>query len=139
MTSAKKVGKSTSTPTFGDLVDRLIAIKTAKSELAAREKALNDEKEQIEADLRAMMIEQGTTEVTVNGKRVSFKIKLLPKIVNGAELWEFVKKHNRYDLYYARLKTAEYEELYHLNKDRPLPGTEVVESPEISIRSVSVA
>lgn len=139
MTRAKKVGKSTSTPTFGDLVDRLIAIKTAKSELAAREKALNDEKEQIEADLRAMMIEQGTTEVTVNGKRVSFKIKLLPKIVNGAELWEFVKKHNRYDLYYARLKTAEYEELYHLNKDRPLPGTEVVESPEISIRSVSVA
>lgn len=131
--------KSAQTPTMGDVVNRLVAIKDEKSELAAREKTLNEEKDQLEADLLAMMQEQGTAEVAVAGKRVSFKMKPFPKITNGAELWKFVKKHDRYDLYYARLKTAEYEELYHLNKDKPLPGTEVVEKVEISIRSVSTA
>ena len=126
-------------PTFGELVNRLVEIKEEKSEMAAREKELNAERDSIEASLRDEMVQQGTTEVTVNGKRVSFKTKLSPKITDGAALWKFVKKHDRYDLYYSRLKLAEYEELYHLNKDKPLPGTEVIETPEISIRSVSQA
>jgi hypothetical protein len=123
--------------TLGDIVNRLLAIKEEKSTMAAREKTLNEEKEQLEKDLLAMMQEQGTAEVAVAGKRVSFKIKPLPQIENGAELWKFVKKHDRYDLYYARLKVAEYEELYHLNGDKPLPGTKVTEKVEISIRAVS--
>lgn len=125
--------------TLGEVVKRLIAIKDEKAVMAAREKTLNEEKERLEADLLIMMQDQGAAEITVAGKRVSFKMKPIPKIVNGAELWKFVKKLDRYDLYYARLKTAEYEELYHLNKDKPLPGTEVIEKAEISIRSVSVA
>ena len=125
--------------TMGDVVNRLVEIKDEKSTMSAREKTLNEEKEQLEKDLLAMMQEQGTAEVAVAGKRVSFKLKPLPQIENGAELWKFVKKHDRYDLYYARLKQAEYEELYHLNGDKPLPGTKVVEKTEISIRSVSVA
>lgn len=123
--------------TMGDLVRRLVEIKDEKAELATREKALNSEKDQLELDLLAEMQAQGTAEVAVAGKRVSFKLKPFPKITNGAELWKFVKKHDRWDLYYARLKTAEYEELYRLNKGQPLPGTEVVEKAEISIRSVS--
>ena len=124
---------------MGDVVKRLVEIKDEKSAMASREKSLNEEKDQLEIDLLAMMKDQGTAEVAVAGKRVSFKMKPFPKIINGAELWKFVKKHDRYDLYYARLKVAEYEELYHLNKDKPLPGTEVVEKVEISIRSISAA
>lgn len=125
--------------TMGDVVKRLVEIKDEKSVMAAREKKLDEERNTLEADLLRMMQDQGAAEVAVAGKRVSFKMKPFPKIVDGAALWQFVKKHNRYDLYYARLKVAEYEELYHLNKDKPLPGTEVVEKAEISIRSVSVA
>ena len=144
MARAKKldtevVAPAPTKPTMGDVVKRLVEIKDAKSALSAQERTLNAEQAQLEIDLLAMMQEQGTAEVAVAGKRVSFKMKPFPKIVNGAELWKFVKKHDRYDLYYARLKTAEYEELYHLNKDKPLPGTEVVEKAEISIRSVSTA
>ncbi len=133
MPRAKKV----ETKTLGAVVDRLVSIKEEKAAMALREKDLNTEKENLEKDLLAMMVEQGTAEVTVHGKRVGFTIKPVPQIVNGAELWKFVKAHDRYDLYYARLKTAEYEELYHLNKDVPLPGTKVVEKTEISIRTVS--
>ena len=135
--TAKKVQEQAPVKTMGEVVNRLLAIKEEKSQMAAREKSLNDEKDQLEADLLAMMQEQGTAEVAVVGKRVSFKMKVLPKITNGAELWKFVKKHDRYDLYYARLKQAEYEELFHLNKDKPLPGTEMVEKAEISSRSAS--
>lgn len=125
--------------TLGDIVNELVDIKDQKAALSQQEKALNERKEALEADLLVLMQEQGAAEVTVAGKRVSFKMKPRPKIVDGAALWKYLKKLDRYDLYYARLKTAEYEELYHLNKDKPLPGTEVVTEPEISIRSVSVA
>lgn len=125
--------------TLGDIVNDLLSIKDQKAALAQQEKVLNERKALLEADLLVLMQQQGASEITVNSKRVSFKLKPRPKIVDGALLWKYLKKLDRYDLYYARLKTAEYEELYHLNKDKPLPGTEVVSEPEISIRSVSVA
>lgn len=134
-----RTAKTKSKVTMGTVVKRLIAIKDQKSDLALQEKTLNEEKAQLEHDLKLMMQAQGTKEIAVDGKRVTYKEKPIPKIVNGALLWEFLKPMNRYDIYYARLKQAEYEELLKLNKGEPLPGTEIVEVTEFSYRSVSTA
>ena len=119
--------------TIGSLIQGMTKNVQDRAKLTAQEKKLKEDYDTLEKELISMMKEQ-QTDVSMHGPvKATLKTTPYPKIIDDAQLWKYVKKHDYYHLYYRRLNQTSYEELLGLNKGQPLPGTEVSEKVSISL------
>lgn len=114
------------------LTEQLFNIRKQKSALKEQEKELNSQERVAKANLLEEMKKQGI--VKLSNEEGSFIITSVvrPKVVNWEALYKYISDNNAYHLLHRRISTAPFEEMYH-NGD-PLPGVEVREYEEISMR-----
>lgn len=87
-----------------DLIQRLVSLNEEKEELEARLKAINSERETVSTAILERWSEEGTTSQKVNGKLVSVRCQKFATVIDG-----------NYEAAAAALKAAGLERLLRAN------------------------
>jgi hypothetical protein len=133
------------TPTLGQLIDKLHAVRTKRQALADQDKPLEKEEGEIRKSIIAELLAQQTDEGKSKKLKVSLTYSTVANVKDWDAFWDFILKgKGKYNhLLQRRVSDPAYRELLQLaQNDKRLAtalskaGVESFETPKLNIRTL---
>lgn len=117
---------------ISDLINKIVEVKKAKSELATQEKKLNGELATLEADLMKLMSEAGTYRASSNvGHTVNMSQKDVPTVTDWPAFYQFVAEQEAFEFLQKRLSLPAFKERW--GAGETVPGVQATQIWDLSV------
>ena len=116
------------------MADRLYKLKELKSDLAAKVKALDDERIAIEAALINALPKDESTGIQGKVARASLIIKEVPQAEDWDKIHAYIKKTGSWDLLTRSLKSSAVQERW--DDGKKIPGIGVFTKISVSLNKI---
>lgn len=119
-----------------DIASHREALRDRKREIAAEEKALNEEIATIDEQLFALLDEQGVDRLSTNGITLSISENVVANVQDWQAVYDYVAQTGNFQLFERRMSSTAYREMLAVNDGQPVPGTEPFTKRSINMRIV---
>jgi len=124
--------QSSSPTDTGDIIERMNQLRDEKRQLNAEIKALDDEYQELEAALLAVMDGQNTQIAATKRVHASISEQVVPTVEDWDALYEYIKETDQLHLLQRRVATPAWREL--LESGEQVPGTASYTKRSVNLR-----
>jgi hypothetical protein len=115
-----------------DIIERIVANKTRRAEIAAEDKKLVDEFRSLEMEMLVRLDEQGMTKASTVLGTVSITETVLPQVTDWDQVYEHIRDTGDFYLLQKRPAAAAFRELHEAGIE--IPGIDPYTKKAISLR-----
>lgn len=116
---------------LGPMIDKLYALREKRLDLDKQSKIMKELEMDARNEVLALLESAGLKKASGEFATCGIKTSIIPVVSDWAQLFEYIKTHDRFDLVQKRISVLAWRETY--ENTELIPGTEAVENIDISL------